>query len=101
MRQIPDSTSVNDGIDMHFGTLPTQVKPMVMMKSDYRVYLYLLVPTGRYVVPTGRVIATVSIKVPAGRVTFDFISALISSQALKVLSGLRLHVVSGSMESVL
>ncbi|GKF23426.1 hypothetical protein Tco_0075748, partial [Tanacetum coccineum] len=31
------------------------------------VYLYLLVPTGRYVVPTGRVIATVSIKVPAGR----------------------------------
>ncbi|GKD43862.1 ribonuclease H-like domain-containing protein, partial [Tanacetum coccineum] len=31
-----------------------------------KVYLYLFVPTGRYVVPTGRVIATVSIKVPTG-----------------------------------
>ncbi|GJU23443.1 hypothetical protein Tco_1156785 [Tanacetum coccineum] len=30
------------------------------------VYLYLLVLAGRYVVPTGRVIATVSIKVPTG-----------------------------------
>ncbi|GKG55101.1 hypothetical protein Tco_0563088, partial [Tanacetum coccineum] len=30
------------------------------------IYLYLLVPTGRYAVPTGRVIATVSIKVPTG-----------------------------------
>ncbi|GJR18572.1 putative ribonuclease H-like domain-containing protein [Tanacetum coccineum] len=29
--------------------------------------MYLLVPTGRYIVPTGRVIATVSIKVPTGR----------------------------------
>ena len=29
--------------------------------------MYLLVPTGRYVVPTGRVIATISIKVPTGR----------------------------------
>ncbi|GJS99218.1 putative ribonuclease H-like domain-containing protein [Tanacetum coccineum] len=31
-----------------------------------KVYLYLLVPAGRYVVPTGRVIATVSINVPTG-----------------------------------
>ncbi|GJW83486.1 putative ribonuclease H-like domain-containing protein [Tanacetum coccineum] len=31
-----------------------------------KVYLYLLVPTGRYVVPTGRVIATVSIIGPYG-----------------------------------
>ncbi|GJY98116.1 hypothetical protein Tco_0515026, partial [Tanacetum coccineum] len=34
--------------------------------SKPTVYLYLLVPTSRYVVPTGRVIATVSIKVPTG-----------------------------------
>ncbi|GJY27460.1 hypothetical protein Tco_0403227 [Tanacetum coccineum] len=31
-----------------------------------KVYLYLSVPAGRYVVPTGRVFATVSIKVPTG-----------------------------------
>ncbi|GJZ83247.1 hypothetical protein Tco_0648420 [Tanacetum coccineum] len=37
------------------------------LEEDCYVYLYLLVPTGRYVVPTGRVIATVSIKVPTGR----------------------------------
>ncbi|GJR18570.1 ribonuclease H-like domain-containing protein [Tanacetum coccineum] len=35
--------------------------------DDVRYILYLLVPTGRYVVSTGRVIATVSIKVPTGK----------------------------------
>ncbi|GKB67007.1 hypothetical protein Tco_0928419 [Tanacetum coccineum] len=35
--------------------------------SPLQVYLYLFVPTGRYVVPTSRVIATISIKVPTGR----------------------------------
>ncbi|GJX40080.1 hypothetical protein Tco_0255070 [Tanacetum coccineum] len=39
----------------------------LLISMEAKVYLYLLVPTGRYVVPTGRVIATISIKVPTGR----------------------------------
>ncbi|GKB85859.1 hypothetical protein Tco_0958131 [Tanacetum coccineum] len=35
--------------------------------SVLRLNICIIVPTGRYVVPTGRVIATVSIKVPTGR----------------------------------
>ncbi|GJZ93369.1 ribonuclease H-like domain, reverse transcriptase, RNA-dependent DNA polymerase [Tanacetum coccineum] len=45
--------------------------------SLIQVYLYLLVHTSRYVVPTGRVIATVSIKVPTGRLEFTMVYELV------------------------
>ncbi|GJS05970.1 hypothetical protein Tco_0362766 [Tanacetum coccineum] len=40
------------------------------------------IPTGRYVVPTGRVIATVSIKVPTGRVRMDMGDKEVTKQDL-------------------
>ncbi|GJY23338.1 hypothetical protein Tco_0396996 [Tanacetum coccineum] len=56
------------------------------------------VPTGRYVVPTGRVIATVSIKVPTGRYIVP--AGYIISPGLKDLSRAETYKWYQSLERV-
>ncbi|GJR79473.1 hypothetical protein Tco_0150258 [Tanacetum coccineum] len=67
-------------------TIVKQHDALFVIDTEETLELAEEIPTGRYVVPTGRVIATVSIKVPTGRYVVPT-GRVIATVSIKVPTG--------------